>query len=149
MTQTIRVSLPGADALTETDLDKYALYADSDNVLIKEHSRGAGTLGWNVSGTITHSLGYVPAYMVYTEVGSNTYRIVNAQNPVGGGWKAYANTTELIIFNGFSATYTGYKYYIFYDDMSAAGTASITESNQAVKVSKQGINVLTSTDPNE
>jgi len=33
MSQTIRVSLPGYNALTETDIDNYALYADSDNIL--------------------------------------------------------------------------------------------------------------------
>lgn len=149
MTVTIRVSKPGFNALTETNLDNYALYADNDSVLIKEKSRGSGSLSFNASATINHALGYIPAFIVWGEISSGVWRMVNAQSPNGGGWKAYATTTDLVITNGHSGTYNKYRYYIFYDDMSTAGSPSITESDTVFKVSKQGVNALSSTNPND
>lgn len=148
-TITARISLAGSNALTETDLDKFSLYADDDNVLIKEESRGSGTVGFGSSATINHALGYVPAFLVFAEIASNTYRLVNSQNPLGGGWKSYSDNNNLVITNSFSATYTSYRYYIFYDDMSTAGSPTFTESDMAFKMSKSGVNALTSTNPND
>lgn len=111
MAQTIRVSLPGYNALTETNLYRYSLYADSDNVLIKEHSRGSG----NGNVTITHNLGYIPIFLVYTDIGAGRFRIVSAQNPLGGGPSVYATTTTIVIANNAGANY---QYYIFYDTMN-------------------------------
>lgn len=144
-----RVSLPGYNALTETNLDRFALYADADNILIKEKARGSGTISLTSSQTITHNLGYVPAFFVLAEVASGTYRMVNAQNPIGGGWSAYSTTTDLVITNNYSATYTGYRYYIFYDRMGTSGSTTITESDFVSKVSISGANALTSTNPND
>jgi len=59
-----RVSLPTFDALTETDINNYSLYADSDNVLLKERASGAGDLNNGETDTITHSSGYIPFYIV-------------------------------------------------------------------------------------
>jgi len=118
MSNVIRVATSGNNALTDTDITHFSIFSDSDNVLIKEHSRGAGTIAYTSSETITHSLGYVPFFLVYGEVATNKYRVANAQSPLGGGWKAYATTTTLVITNNYHADYTGYQYYIFYDNMS-------------------------------
>ena len=67
---TVRISLPGKDALVSTDPRDFSLFADQDNVLIKEHSRGAGSLANGDSATITHSLGYIPHYFAYIQVAS-------------------------------------------------------------------------------
>ena len=118
MGQTIRVSLPGYNAFTDSNPDHYALYADSDWILIKEYARGSGTIASGSTAEITHSLGYIPHYMVYCEVASGRYRIANTFDPVGGGWKAYTDTTKLYIRNSYYSTYTHYRYYIFYDNLT-------------------------------
>src|ERR1035437_2674702 len=66
MGNSIRVSLPGYDAITDTNLDHYALYADQDNILIKEFTRGSAAIPYGTAPyTIPHNLGYVPFYQVY------------------------------------------------------------------------------------
>lgn len=111
MAYTIRVSLPGYNALTDPNPDHYALYADNDNILIKEFARGSG----NGDATITHNLGYIPFYLVYVDIGGSKYQIVNVQSPIGGGTKVYATTTTIEITNN---TGKNFQYYIFYDNMS-------------------------------
>lgn len=118
MTQVIRVSLPTYNALTDTNQDHYALYTDQDNVLIKEFARGVGSVGSGSDATITHSLGYIPFYLVFAEVASGQYQVANSFDPVGSGWRAYSTTTALIIQNRYSATFTDYRYYIFYDNIT-------------------------------
>jgi hypothetical protein len=117
MATVARVTLAGYDALTETDKTKYSLRSDEDNVLIKEKDRGNGTVPAGNTATIAHNLGYIPFYMVYTEVSSGRYRIQNAFNPVASGWKTYTDNNNLYIENDFFSTTTGYKYFIFYDNM--------------------------------
>jgi hypothetical protein len=106
----IRVALPGYDALTDTDPQHFSLFSDTDNVLIKEFDRGSG----NGNATINHNLGYVPFFLVYTDIGGGRFRVVNAQNPLGGGPQVYTTTTDLIIANNAGADY---QYYIFYDNV--------------------------------
>jgi len=117
MAQTVRVALSGYNALTETDISKYSLYADSDNVLIKEFARGAGSISFGNTATISHNLSYIPLFLVYTEVASGRYRIANSFDPLGAGWRAYTDTNDLFIENAYSSSFTDYKYFIFYDDM--------------------------------
>lgn len=118
MSYTIRVSLPGYDALTDTNPDHFSLYADEDWILIKEEARGNGTVALHGLATIAHNLGYIPLYLVYCEIATNEYRIANCFDPLGSGWRVYADTTNLYISNEFSATYTDYRYYIFYDEVA-------------------------------
>jgi hypothetical protein len=60
MAQTIRVSLPGYDALTETNPDHFALYADEDWVLIKEYVRSSVYVE---AGQERGFLFYLPSYI--------------------------------------------------------------------------------------
>ncbi len=66
MSQTMRVSLPGYDCLTDGTIDHYSVYADTDNVLIKEQARGTLSVANGYNGTISHALGYVPFSLVYS-----------------------------------------------------------------------------------
>src|SRR5258708_37733102 len=101
MSMTMRVSLPGIDALTNGTIDQYSLYADQDNVLIKEDARGTFFLADVTSGTFTHSLGYIPLYFVYAQVGAGRYRIASAYDPVGSGWRSSVGTADLVVRNSF------------------------------------------------
>lgn len=112
----VRVALPGYNAETDTDPSHFSIYSDTDNVLIKEFSRGAGDVTGTVS--ITHNLGYVPFYLAWGQVGTTRYRAINYYEIQSGIWRAYADTTKLYIINYSSNTYTGYKYYIFYDNVT-------------------------------
>ncbi|MBM3283178.1 hypothetical protein FJY90_02895 [Candidatus Gottesmanbacteria bacterium] len=115
---TIRVSKTGYDCLSEGNIYNYLLFADTDNILIKEKARGTGTVNLYSTATIAHDLGYIPFYLAYCEVASNRYRIATAFNPLGSGWRAYADTSNLYVYNGYSSTYKSYRHYIFYDNMS-------------------------------
>lgn len=120
MTNVIRVTAPqypSADALTDTDPSHYSLFSDQDNVLIKEFERGSGTLGLGSTVTINHNLGYIPFYLVFAQVDTSKYRLVNRYN-IYSEWRVYATTTGLVIRNQFSSSFTGYKYYIFYDNFT-------------------------------
>lgn len=118
MAQTMRESKPTFNALTEANIYNYSIYADSDNVLIKEKARGNGDVALNATATISHDLGYIPFYLVYTEVASGRYRLNSFYQSLSSGWRVRTTTANLFIFNGGSDTYRGYKYYIFYDAMS-------------------------------
>jgi hypothetical protein len=116
---TIRVSTPGNDALTDTNRDHYALYADEDNILIKEERRGTINNDFNEIATISHNLDYIPMFLVYSETTTGRYRINNAFDVVGGGWRAYAGTADLTIENRYDDNKTS-RYYIFYDNVGSA-----------------------------
>jgi len=117
MSITMRVSRPTFNALTDINIYNYSIYADSDNVLIKEHSRGSGDLAAPV--TITHSLGYIPFFLLYSEVSAGRYRVNSFYDVSGGGWRVNANTTTIEIDNPtFDANTDGYRYYIFYDQLT-------------------------------
>jgi len=113
MTNTMRVSLPGYNALTDTDLDHFALHADEDNVLIKEFERGSYTSTANETKTIPHNLGYIPFYLVFFEISGKWYSVGWGfiSSPYVG---SYVDTTNLTIYTQNS---TNVKYYIFYDDI--------------------------------
>ena len=120
MSMTMRVSLPTYDALTDGTVDHYSVYADTDNVLIKEKSRGTIVTADGAVGTINHNLGYVPFYLVYSQISPTRYRINNAYDIVGSGWRAYSGTANLFIDNMFGTAGTVSRYYIFYDNVGAS-----------------------------
>jgi len=160
MTQTIRISLPGYNALTDTNLDHYALYADQDNVLIKEKTRGSFTItgnGSQVIQTIAHNLGYIPLFLVYVYdldfyLGINKWKLL-AHNSAGASvppYLAVADTTNLYVYNflAASAGAIAFKYFIFYDNVVGSSGITLTESSSVIKVSKQGFDAVTEKDPN-
>ena len=67
----MRVSLPGYDCLTDTNLDHYALNSNEDNVLIKEYTRGTATISAGGTLQVPHNLGYIPQYYVYMNYAVN------------------------------------------------------------------------------
>jgi hypothetical protein len=154
MAYTIRVSLPGYNALTDTDLDHYALYADSDNFLIKEKARGSlNILGSSGVQPIAHDLGYIPFFLVYVYDYAGDGGLSGDWLQVGNGniviWTmSMADTSNLYIYPDGTSNINKFYWYIFYDNVVGSGNPSITQSNYAIKVSKSGVNALTSTNPN-
>lgn len=115
MSYTIRVSLDGYDALTDSNIDHYALYADSDNILIKEKIRGSISVGANSSENIAHGLDYIPFVLVFAEVSSGKW-IYAVGEPTHSTYIVHTeiDTTNVKLVNDTAATKT-FKYYIFYD----------------------------------
>ena len=116
MSYTMRVSLPTYNALTDTNPDHYALYADSDWVLIKEKTRGSVSLSSGQIRTIAHGLSYVPFVLVY---GKQTTGTVTDWFLCGTKDKYLIsfeiNATNLIIKKIDNGNDGESKYYIFYD----------------------------------
>lgn len=106
MGQTMRVSLPGVNALTETNINNYALYADSDNILLKEQSRGTVS-----SGSVNHNLGYIPFYLVYGSISAGVFMLASGYDGVSSIPRARTTPNTL-------TTNNDNKYFIFYDDMA-------------------------------
>lgn len=115
MAQTFRISLPTYNALTDSDPRHYSLFADSDNVLIKEHSRGSASVSNGGTEEVDHGLGYLPHFFAYTEMSSGRYRLTNGYN-IYLGWKTWVDTSTLYINNN-SGQEAGTKYFVFYDDI--------------------------------
>lgn len=112
MAITFRVSLAGFNALTEADVKNYSLYADSDNILIKEQSRGT------VNGQaeqITHSIGYLPHIYAYGEISSGRFQLGTGYN-LFGDFRAYVDDTKLYL-NNTTGSDKDMRYFIFYDDI--------------------------------
>lgn len=109
MTWTMRASLPGYDALTDGTIDHYSIYADSDNILIKEKSRGSVVLSGR--GTVSHGLGYVPlSYSYFLHNGTATY--CTSTNGFSQ-FELYLTAADYIV-RAIPGTRT-FKYYFFYD----------------------------------
>lgn len=116
MAQTIRVSLSGVNALTDSDVRNYALFADSDNVLIKEKARGSSSVNNGATLTVAHGLSYTPHVFVYTETATaGRYKLSNGYD-VLQPFTVYVDGTNLKVTNNSGATRT-VKYFIFYDNI--------------------------------
>lgn len=111
---TFRASLSGINALTNTDPKNFSVYADSDNVLIKEFSRGSGDT--SVSSTVSHSLGYVPFHIVMGEIAAGEYEIATGYDVNSGSWRTISDNNDLTIDD--DGVNNDFYYYIFYDDFS-------------------------------
>ena len=116
MSYTIRVSLPTYNALTDSDPDHYALYTNSDWVLIKEKARGSVEIEAYGSAEINHSLGYCPHFYAYGEVSSGRFSVINGYN-LFGDFTTYVSESSLHINSGIGSAVDA-RYYIFYDKMT-------------------------------
>lgn len=114
-----RISLPGYNALTDSDVNHYALFADQDNVLIKEFARGSVTLNAGQTQTIYHGLGYVPSFYIF--FGMSYSSGVPTRLEVQNGWGSinapYADNVNVYIPNQSGLNGRVFRYYIFYDDV--------------------------------
>ena len=163
----VKISLPGYDAETDTDLDHFALWVDSDDsedsVLIKEYTRGSASVPVDYSDPyeITHNLGYIPFFLVYVYDESiyyggiaNKWKLCpNIASPITASpFYVFADTTKIYIYNvdGDEGTHSNdFKWYIFYDNQVGSSAKSITESDVVFKVSKDGVDATDSVDPND
>lgn len=118
----VRVSLPTYNALTDTDPRHYSIFADQDNVLIKELARGAGDLASGGIATIAHNLGYIPHVKCYGKQTSGTVTnwalLLAGQSEGLQLVEAYLDTTNLYIKKIANGNTGSYKYYIFYDEQA-------------------------------
>lgn len=158
MQEVVRIALPGYNALTDTNIDHFSVYADVDNVLIKRKLTGTGTvaiasgLGYTID-TITHGLGYIPFFSVYANynyfTGTNYKMLNNEYNPFAvPPAVCAADTQKLYIVNFDGSNTLPYSYDIFYDDMSQTGSPTITESPNVLKVARPNKNT-SSLNPND
>lgn len=121
MSQTIRVTVPGANALTETDPNKFALKADESSVLIKENARGTSALGNTSSTTVTHGVGYVPMCLVWgdDENGNLIYGVEKfGFDTFNNTWRVRITSTTLVITQLVDATSRNERYFVFYDQVA-------------------------------
>ena len=115
MAQTIRVSLPGYNALTDNNPDHFALYADQDWVLIKEKTRGSVSVSSGTYTSISHSLGYYPFTIVFFEKTSGVWRKLMGADEFSGYNTYYIISTSDIKIYNYTGSSKNYKYYIFYE----------------------------------
>lgn len=114
-TETIRVTLPNFNALSEPQIDNYALYADDDYVLIKEKTRN--TISVNGTVNIAHNLAYVPFCLVFVEVSTGVWRKLFSSPVDLSGYWFEINATNLVLINTTGSAKT-FSYYIFYDNIT-------------------------------
>lgn len=117
MAKVIQIALHGNNVLTETDPDKFALFADQsvDYILIKEKARGSA----NVSSTtsIAHGLAYVPFCLAFVEVSTGVWRKIYSAPIDGSGYYFEVTTSNLVLHND-SGSPKRFAYYIFYDNIT-------------------------------
>ena len=154
MANVIRVALPGYNALTDINLDHFSLFTDNvtDNVLIKEFSRGGATIGLNNGSPpyqITHNLGYIPFFIVFVlNPSTNHWQIIpHFQSAFSvPDYAALSDTTKLYISNFLGSTQ--FRWIIFYDNVIGSSGISLTESKAVIKIPRIGKNAVTEKDPN-
>ncbi|MBC7238559.1 MAG: hypothetical protein H5T71_00450 [Chloroflexi bacterium] len=105
--------MPTYNALTDTNPDHYALYADQDWVLIKEKSRGTIVVPAYDSASIYHNLGYVPTVFSFADNGAEAVWVYG--DTMYSLYKMRVYTDEVVFSNATGASAT-FKYYIFYDN---------------------------------
>lgn len=125
----IKVSKPGYNVLSAGDQN--LVYTSKYNT-IRVALTGSGSVTSDATNptlvTIAHSLGYVPAFVWYTEVGtpfavSGHFYLAPFTHPVGGDSSivAYADSTNIYCRYGAvfapSGTVANYKYYVFLNQL--------------------------------
>lgn len=155
---TTRVAIPGYDIRTETNLDKFSLYTDADNVLIKRKTKSSGTLSPGSLLDHTHGLSYIPFFTTFGKIPdfesgvARWTQINNSYNPFVVPEVITAVDTNDFYINFFGGLIgnidLSYAFDIFYDDMSTTGNPTITETNPVYKIARPGKSA-TSTNPND
>jgi hypothetical protein len=117
----IKVSLPGYDAITDTDPIHFALWATSsdteNHVLIKESTRGTVSIADDDNEPITHGFTYIPMCFVFIEESSGVFKKLSGSFGDASSESYYEiSDTNLTIFNKSGST-KNFKYYIFYDQV--------------------------------
>ncbi len=109
----IKVSRDGYDIGSATDSQ---LALTSKLNIFKVKQEGSGTLAAGANVDVTHSLGYVPHFLVFVEDTDAEMRIANGSGfIVTEQFEAYASTTKINIKNNDASNAKDYYYYIFYD----------------------------------
>ena len=139
----LKISVEGVSVFSATDIQTAF---KNDSSLLKVVQSGTGTFGVSGIVTVTHSLGYVPQFLVFQEVaydfGNGDVSIVSTGD-VYDQAIAGADTTTLKLLgnNGKS-----YQYYIFYESVDGTShSATVSSNNYGIKVMKPGY-AITSTD---
>lgn len=134
----LKVSRAGYSVHTSTGDN--TLFVNNDT-LLKVAQSGSGSFSSNPI-TITHSLGYIPQFLVFiTNTSGKTYLATGEMYQAF----AYSSTTQLT-FGNLSANASTYQYYIFYNKADAS-TYSTTSSaaDYGIKIMNDGESI-TSTD---
>jgi hypothetical protein len=111
MTQVVRISLPGKDVFTSSDPNDFSLFADQDNVLLKQDPNNRATLGTGTS--LDHNYGYIPFYLAYGDLGSGVYQLGTGFDGVSGVPRARTTATQLK--NGWTGDL---EVFLFFDNMN-------------------------------
>lgn len=109
--QTIRVSLPGIDATESSNPNDYSLFADQDNILLKQDSDHRATIA--TGSDMDHNYGYIPFYLAYGDMGSGVYQLSTGWDAVSGVPRA--RTTPTNLFNGWTGDI---EVFLFFDNMN-------------------------------
>lgn len=145
-----RVSLPGYDALTDTNPDHFALYTDgtTDHILIKEKTRGVLTKPTGGSPTyINHNLGYIPFVLAWATIGNNRI-FLSGGNLTGTYDITYFVNSQDIGFTNYTGSTAIINYFIFYDKQAIGSNPIAPLPDQMIGITKIGYDATTETNPN-
>jgi len=146
----IKISKSGDDVKTADDKD---LVFSSKFNSPKIFASGTATVTTDGSGdgttSVTHSLGYSPAFKVFCEISGKYYpdpgNYIRRETEGPQSSHAYTDTTKLYIAMDGAGASTAYKfkYFLFVDLAETYSGSGITFSNDyGMKVSKPGIDVF-------
>ena len=109
----IKVSNTGSDVFTAADKD---LALKSSINIFKVSDDDSGEVAASGTVTVAHGLGIIPFFLAFMEDTAGKMRIANGSGFITSEqFRAYANTTNLILQNQDSVNPKDYLYYIHYD----------------------------------
>lgn len=116
MARGIKIANTGINALTDTNPKNFSLFVDgtTDHILVKEFDRDTVSVAAFTTHEITHSLGYIPIYMVGVDTTSGFQWLYGNLN--SDGFRTWATTTK-IFFRNAHASARNITYIIFYDQL--------------------------------
>lgn len=116
----VKISLPGVNALTNTDPKNFSLFVDGsiDHILIKERLRGNQVVNAFSQQTVAHGLGYFPMTMQYVDIGSGEFIWVRGDFGTTGYsfYYSWVTTANLVMANRDSNNRT-FTHVNFYDQL--------------------------------